>query len=83
MRPKLLLVGMAMILTGFGILIAGSATQGTMSAGGVVFIGPFPIAFGSGPGGWELALGSVVIGAVILALVVLLGWRLSRARSPS
>lgn len=72
---------MAMILAGFGVLIAGSAAQGTVSAGGVVFIGPFPIAFGSGPGGRELALGSVVIGAVMIALVVLLGWRLTKERS--
>ncbi|MDG7007646.1 MAG: DUF131 domain-containing protein [Nitrososphaerota archaeon] len=54
--------------------------QGNSSVGGVVFIGPFPIAFGSGPGGGYLALASVVIGGIMVILLLLWGWRLARTR---
>ena len=62
------------------MLVVGAASQGNPSAVGVVFIGPFPIAFGSGPGGPEIALISVVIGGVMAALLLLWGWRIGRAR---
>jgi uncharacterized membrane protein len=71
-----LLAGILVVLLGFGLIIAGSATQPGVSTGGVVFIGPFPIAFGSGPSGSSLVLVSVVIGAVMVALVMLWGWRM-------
>jgi uncharacterized membrane protein len=77
---KLLWLGLTVLLAGFVLLAAGSAGQGNVSTGGVVFIGPFPFAFGSGPEGWQLALASVVIGGVMLALLLLWGWRLVRTR---
>jgi len=73
---RLLLAGLLIILIGFGLIIVGSATQVGASTGGAIFIGPFPIVFGSGPGGGSLALVSVVIGAVMLVLVMLWGWRM-------
>lgn len=73
---RLLLAGLLILLLGFGLIIVGSATQGGASTGGAIFIGPFPIVFGSGPGGENLALVSVVIGAVMVALVMLWGWRM-------
>jgi len=73
-------VGLLVIIAGFALVVAGSAGHGSLSAGGVVFIGPFPIAFGSGPGGATLALVSVVIGGVMMALLLLWGWRLLRMR---
>ncbi len=78
MKP--LWVGVALLLAGFVLLAAGSSGQGRGSAGGVVFIGPFPLAFGTGPEGWQLALASVVIGGVMLALSLLWGWRFSRTK---
>lgn len=75
---KLLALGFLIFLAGLGLLVVGAAGQGSVSAGGVVFIGPFPIVFGSGPGGWALALVSVVIGGVMVALFLLLGWRFVR-----
>ncbi len=77
---KLLAMGLLVILAGFALVVAGSAGQGSSSAGGVVFIGPFPIVFGSGPAGGYLALASVVIGGVMVALLLLWGWRLSRMK---
>ncbi|MDG6900752.1 MAG: DUF131 domain-containing protein [Nitrososphaerota archaeon] len=69
----MLAAGLLVIFAGFGLIAAGSAGQGSASAGGVIFIGPFPIVFGSGPGGSVLALVSVVIGGVMVALILLWG----------
>jgi uncharacterized membrane protein len=80
MAQKLLIAGTLIVLLGFGLLLAGSAGQGSASAGGAIFIGPFPIVFGSGPGGSALALVSVVIGGVMVALLLLWGWRLLQMR---
>ena len=68
---------MLILLLGFALIILGSAIQGGASAGGVIFIGPFPIVFGSGPNGSTLALLSVVIGGVMLVLAILWGWRIA------
>jgi len=78
---RLLTAGLLIFLLGFALIIVGSATQGGASAGGVIFIGPFPIAFGSGQNGSSLALVSVVIGGVMLALVILWGWRVAARKS--
>jgi uncharacterized membrane protein len=78
MAQKLLLAGILIVLLGFALLLAGSAGQGSTSVGGAVFVGPFPIVFGSGPGGSTLALVSVVIGGVMVALMLLWGWRVLR-----
>lgn len=75
MSQRLFYVGLLIFLAGFGLLFAGSMGQGGVSAGGVVFIGPFPIAFGSGPGAWNIALGSVLIGAVMVFLLLVWGLR--------
>ena len=65
-----------MVLLGFGLIFVGSSTQAGASTGGAIFIGPFPIVFGSGPGGASLALLSVVIGVVMMVLVLIWGYRL-------
>ena len=77
---KLLAAGLLVIVAGFALVLAGSVGQGSSSVGGVVFIGPFPIVFGSGPGGGFLALASVVIGGIMVILLLLWGWRLSRMK---
>ena len=79
---KLLLSGFIVLLAGFGLIVIGGTSQGNSSAGGVVFIGPFPIVFGAGPGGWVLALMSVLIGVVTVALLLLWGWRETRMGGP-
>lgn len=68
---------MLSILVGFGLIFVGSLGQGTVSTGGVLFMGPFPIAFGSGPSAYLLALGSVVVAGVMMALMFIWGWRAS------
>jgi uncharacterized membrane protein len=66
---KLLTSGLLIFLLGIGLLIVGAAAQGVASAGGVIFIGPVPIVFGTGPSGASLALLSVAIGVVMLVLL--------------
>ncbi len=77
---KLLALGFLVFIAGLALILAGTMGQGSVSTGGVVFIGPFPIVFGSGPSGAELAVVSVVIGGVMLALLLLWGWRLYRVK---
>ena len=77
---RLFAAGLLIFIAGLAVLVVGGASQGSTSAGGVIFVGPFPIAFGSGPGGPELALISVVIGGIMVGLLLLWGWRL-RAKS--
>ncbi len=72
--------GFVLLIAGLALLVVGTANSGTMSTGGVVFIGPFPLVFGSGPAGWELALVSVVIGGVMLVALLLWGRRMAQAR---
>lgn len=71
-----MVAGLLILLAGFGLIFYGAVSQGSTSAGGVIFIGPVPIAFGSGPSGSSLALISVVIGGVMLALILIWGKRL-------
>ena len=78
---RLLIAGLLIFLLGIGLIMAGAAAQGGGSAGGVIFIGPFPIVFGAGPNGASLALVSVVIGGVMLVIVLLWGWGIPRHKS--
>ncbi len=80
---KLLGAGLLTIFLGIALVFAGVSGQGNVSAGGVIFIGPIPIVFGSGPGGGELGLLSLVIGAVMVLLLFVWSWRLSHPRSGS
>ena len=68
---KLLAIGIVIMLAGIIVLLISAAGQGQASVGGVIFIGPFPIAFGTGPSGDSLALASVVIGAIMVGLTLL------------
>ena len=77
---RLGVVGVLVVLAGFSLIFAGAEGQGDASAGGVILIGPIPIVFGTGPNGWPLALASLAIGIVIVALVLIWSFQFSRAR---
>jgi len=72
---RLVLAGLLIVLLGVALIVVGTSTAGGASTGGAIFIGPFPIVFGSGPGGASLALLSVVIGVAMLVLVLIWGRR--------
>ena len=63
--PKLVLLGVAVILLGVLVSIMESAD---VRAGGVVFIGPIPIPFGDP----KMALVSAVVGVALLFAMLLL-----------
>jgi uncharacterized membrane protein len=68
---RLYAAGFLLIVTGIGIVVLGtlSSTSTSVSLGGAVFIGPFPIVFGSGPGSWLFALTALIIAAVMVVVV--------------
>jgi len=72
---KVIFLGMAMIFIGFLLLFASAllspGTQGSVSGGAIVFIGPFPIAFGFGPYAPTL----LAIGLLIATLLFFLALR--------
>jgi uncharacterized membrane protein len=76
---RLLGFGLALVVVGLFLVAIGSAS-GAVSAGGVVFIGPLPFVFGSGPTGDQLALVSVVIGAAMMVVLLVWAWRLLSPR---
>jgi uncharacterized membrane protein len=64
-----LLVGFAIIIVGVVLLVLASVLGGgSASAGGVIFIGPFPIVFGVGPDATWLIGISLVIAVLMLVL---------------
>jgi len=84
MRNTLFLVGIVVVIAGFALVALGSASQGNVSTGGFVLVGPFPIVFGTGGNGAQLALLSVVVGVVLLVMMIVWVKRLSdQARQPS
>jgi uncharacterized membrane protein len=76
---KLLDLGLVLVLVGFFFIAIGCA-GGVASVGGVVFIGPVPVVFGSGPAGDRLALISIIIGAIMMMILLAWAWRLSSSR---
>ena len=63
----LLIAGVALVFVGIVVLAAASFAVGSStSTGVVVFIGPFPIVFGSGPNATWL----IIIGIVLAVLSV-------------
>lgn len=63
---RIFLTGLAIVFFGIMLITLGSLGSGNVSAGGVIFIGPIPIVFGSGPNGGLLALISLVASVAIV-----------------
>ena len=78
MTTRLLIIGLVIVLIGMALLLVGSMEGGNVSTGGFVLIGPFPMVFGSGTNGSQLALLAVVTGIVILVLVFTFAGRIRR-----
>jgi uncharacterized membrane protein len=76
---RLLGLGLALVVVGFLLIMVGYAGD-VASVGGVVFIGPIPFVFGSGPTGDRIALISVVIGAAMMMVLLTWAWRLFSSR---
>ncbi len=68
----ILAVGFALVFVGVLVLVfaAGFSSGGSASAGVVIFIGPFPIVFGSGPDASWLVLIGIVLAVMSLIVFV-------------
>jgi uncharacterized membrane protein len=80
---KVVVLGALLVVAGVALVAYGAAGQGNASAGGFILIGPFPIVFGTGSNGGELALLSVLLGVlmvVLLLVMALRAWRTQPAR---
>ncbi len=73
---NLIILGFALIFVGVIVAVVASMVLGSGSVGAVIFIGPFPIVFGSGPNATWL----IVIG-IILAIVSVIIFVLTNRRS--
>ena len=72
----LLVAGTVLVIVGVLLVFAAGIGNGSTSSGIVIFIGPIPIVFGSGPASGLLILIGVIIAAVSLALFVVLRRRM-------
>jgi len=71
---KLILAGFILIITGFVTLLLASLPFAEAKGGGafVIFIGPFPLAFGFGEYSPILLLISVIIAAVMIMIILII-----------
>jgi uncharacterized protein (TIGR00304 family) len=67
---RLLVLGALLVASGIILVAFGAVGQGSVSAGGFILIGPFPIVFGTGSNGEELAFLSVLVGVLMLVLLL-------------
>ena len=68
---RLVGLGFAIIVAGVLLLANGSSQEENVSTGSFILIGPFPIIFGTGSNGENLAILSVVAGAIMIVLFVI------------
>jgi len=71
---KLLLTGFLLMMIGFATLFLASLPWAEAEGGGafVIFIGPFPLAFGFGEYSPVLILVSVIIAAVMIVITLII-----------
>jgi uncharacterized membrane protein len=74
---KLYVLGLLVVLVGFAMVFVSAVTSSNASFGGVVFIGPVPIVFGSGPNSGVLVLISLAT-AVTMILVFFVSFFIPR-----
>ena len=74
-----LILGIALVFIGIVVLMVASAVfGGSGSSGVVVFIGPIPIVFGSGPGaGWLILIG-IILAVLSVAFFLVMRRRFNR-----
>jgi uncharacterized membrane protein len=76
----LLMLGFALVIVGIAVILVTSIPYegGSVSAGGVIFIGPFPIVFGAGPDVTWLVLFSIILAVLSVVVFLVMNKRLRR-----
>ena len=70
MRGVFIVTGLLLIVVGFVLVFAGMlAGSGEAEAGGVIMIGPIPIAFGTSR---RMAMGAMLLAALLMILWLIL-----------
>jgi len=74
-----LILGIALVFVGIVVLVVVSLFLGSLgSVGVVIFIGPFPIVFGSGPNATWLILIGIILAVLSIVLFVVMNRRFNR-----
>ena len=75
---NLIILGIALIFVGIVVVVVASVVLGSGSFGAVIFIGPFPIVFGSGPNATWLILIGIILSVVSVIIFVVINRRLGK-----
>ena len=76
-----LILGIALVFVGIVVLVVASLAFGSSgSVGIVIFIGPFPIVFGSVPNATWLILIGIILAVLSIVLFLVMNRRLGRFR---
>ncbi len=68
----IIMLGIALVFVGFVVIVLASVFLGGGSVGGIIFIGPIPIVFGSGPNlPWLIAISLAISVISIIAFIIL------------
>ena len=74
-----LILGIALVFVGIVVLVVASLAFGSSgSVGVVIFIGPIPIVFGSGPNADWLILIGIILAVLSIVLFLVMNRRLGR-----
>ena len=77
-----LILGIALVFIGIVVLVVASMVLGgSGSVGVVIFIGPFPIVFGSGPNAVWLILIGIILAILSIILFLVLNRRLGKFKN--
>jgi uncharacterized membrane protein len=77
-----LILGIALVFIGIAVLmVASMLLGGSGSVGVIIFIGPFPIVFGSGPNAVWLILIGIILATLSIILFLVMNRRLSRFKN--
>lgn len=75
---NLILLGIVLIFVGIIVVVVAYVVLGSGSVGAIIFIGPFPIVFGSGPNATWLILVGIILAVVSVIIFVVMNRRLGR-----
>lgn len=71
-----LVLGIALVLIGIAVLVVASLFAGSStSVGVVIFIGPFPIAFGAGPNATLLIIIGIILAVLSIVVFIVMNKR--------
>jgi len=74
----LIILGILLVFVGVIVVVVASVVSGSGNVGAVIFIGPFPIVFGSGPNATWLILVGIILAVISILVFLVMNRRLGR-----